>query len=165
MSQSLVASEAAVVAGNADAEVASDQRAALRPDWLYHAVLLGLSSGVLLMALLLSIRGQSQVILPGIDALFHFARSRRCCGGVVVQSGGPALVCRHRLSDSTPRLAALAHPPGIAGDHDEWRGPSRPRRRSNPNARPVGAAANGRGVLVSSTWRIAAQLPPGESAR
>jgi hypothetical protein len=81
MSQSLVASEAAVVAGNADAEVASDQRAALRPDWLYHAVLLGLSSGVLLMALLLSIRGQSQVILPGINVpLPELCMSRRMFG-------------------------------------------------------------------------------------
>jgi len=44
----------------------ADVRAAWlpRPDPLYHVVWLGLSSGVLLAAALLSVRGQTQVVLP-----------------------------------------------------------------------------------------------------
>jgi len=77
MSRSLVASEAAVVAGRA----APVKSSALRPDWLYHAVLLALCSGVLLMALLLSIRGQTQVVLPGVNVpLPELCMSRRMFG-------------------------------------------------------------------------------------
>jgi len=81
VSQSLVTSEAAVVAGREDAAAGPTKNAALRPDWRYHAVLLALSSGVLLMALLLSIRGQTRVILPGINVpLPELCMSRRVFG-------------------------------------------------------------------------------------
>ena len=77
MSRSLIASEAAVVAGSA----APVKGGALRPDWLYHAVLLALSSGVLLMALLLSIRSQTQVVVPGVNVpLPELCMSRRMFG-------------------------------------------------------------------------------------
>jgi hypothetical protein len=81
MSQSLVARETAVIAGRGDAVAAPVKSGALRPGWLYHVVLLALSGGVLLMALLLSIRGQSQVVLPLLNVpLPELCMSRRMFG-------------------------------------------------------------------------------------
>ena len=52
---------------SARASASEAPRRAVRPDPLYHGVLLGLSTAILMLALVLSIRSRSQVLLPWIQ--------------------------------------------------------------------------------------------------
>jgi len=79
---SLVAEE--IERGAADDDPATavlGQRFVVRPDPLYHRVLLVLSGGVLILAAVLSVRGQSQVEVPVIGlALPELCMMRRTWG-------------------------------------------------------------------------------------
>jgi hypothetical protein len=62
-------------------DAAGRSGAPARPDSLYHLVLLAASSVVLLLAFLLSIRGQTQVVLPLVNVpLPELCMSRRMFG-------------------------------------------------------------------------------------
>jgi uncharacterized protein DUF2752 len=77
-----VAAETERVPAHQDsAAAARGHRFMARPDPLYHRVLLLLSGGVLIVAALLSVRGQSQVVVPLIGlALPELCMMRRTWG-------------------------------------------------------------------------------------
>lgn len=81
MSESLVASKTAVMASDDAPAAASPPHRTARPDSLYHVVLLALCAATILLAFVLSIRGQTQVVLPFVNVpLPELCMSRRMFG-------------------------------------------------------------------------------------
>ena len=78
MTQGVVASDVAVIESGDDSSATPPSSRAARPDALYHIVLLALCGGTIVLAFILSIRSQTQVVLPLVNVpLPELCMSRR----------------------------------------------------------------------------------------
>jgi len=150
----------------------TSQRFIPRPDPLFHAILLGLCATVLVLAVVLSIRGSTQVVLPLLNVpLPELCMMKRytglTCPGcgltrcfIALAHGDlPAAMaynprrCRsvrdRRLTNSASRLPNLAHPPRSLRTINRHLGPNGPPGLRHRPPGSVDNAAARRNLLMA----------------